>query len=154
MADPIPDPLLTVQVGSPRPADRPARRTFSDREKLRILEAADSCSQPVELGPLLRREGLYCSHLTSWRRWRRRRFPQHPQSQTPPTEADLRHERLASSTPASSTRGGSPAAPGPCTASSPNEAPRARARAGVDLGQHETPFASRARLPLRRDRPL
>jgi transposase len=93
MADSTQDPVTTVAADSPRLPDRPARRTFSDREKLRILEAADRCSQPGELGLLLRREGLYSSHLTSWRRWRRRRFPQHPQSQTPPTEADLRHER-------------------------------------------------------------
>jgi len=89
MADSTRDPVTTVAADSPRLPDRPARRTFSDREKLRILEAADRCSQPGELGLLLRREGLYSSHLTSWRRWRRRRFPQHPQSGTPPTAADL-----------------------------------------------------------------
>jgi len=93
MADSTPNPVTAVPADSPRPPDRPARRTFSDREKLRILDAADRCTQPGELGLLLRREGLYSFHLTSWRRWRRRVFPQHPQSRTPPTEADLRHER-------------------------------------------------------------
>lgn len=93
MADSTPNPVTAVPADSPRHPDRPVRRTFSDREKLRILDAADRCTQPGELGLLLRREGLYSSHLTSWRRWRRRAFPQHPQSRTPPTEADLRHER-------------------------------------------------------------
>jgi transposase len=37
---------------------------------LRILEEADRCSQPGQLGELLRREGLYSSHLASWRRLR------------------------------------------------------------------------------------
>jgi len=38
--------------------------------KLRILEEADRCTQPGELGQLLRREGLYSSHLSTWRRQR------------------------------------------------------------------------------------
>ena len=36
-----------------------------------ILEEAESCTQPGEVGRLLRREGLYSSHLTEWRRARR-----------------------------------------------------------------------------------
>jgi transposase-like protein len=41
--------------------------------KLRVLREADRCSRPGELGALLRREGLYSSHLTLWRQQRRRR---------------------------------------------------------------------------------
>ena len=67
MADSTPNPVSSGTTGVSRPADRPARRTFSDREKLRILDAADRCTQPGELGLLLRREGLYSSHLTSER---------------------------------------------------------------------------------------
>jgi|GEM_PF-2769980 len=37
---------------------------------LRILQVADACSQPGEIGALLRREGLYTSHLSDWRRQR------------------------------------------------------------------------------------
>ena len=48
---------------------KPDRRVFSAAEKLRILEAADACP-PGEIGALLRREGLYSSHLTNWRRLR------------------------------------------------------------------------------------
>src|SRR5690606_39267930 len=38
--------------------------------KARILRLADSCTKPGELGALLRREGLYSSHLSTWRRQR------------------------------------------------------------------------------------
>ena len=44
------------------------RRKFSGAYKLRIVQEADQCSQPGEVGALLRREGLYSSHLTDWRR--------------------------------------------------------------------------------------
>jgi transposase-like protein len=46
---------------------KPARRQFSAAYKLEILKAAEQCA-PGELGALLRREGLYSSHLTKWRR--------------------------------------------------------------------------------------
>ena len=46
------------------------RRSFSAEYKLRILEEADSCTEPGEIGALLRREGLYSSHLTTWRQQR------------------------------------------------------------------------------------
>ena len=39
-------------------------------DKRRILEAADRCTQPGEIGALLRKEGIYSSHLTTWRRQR------------------------------------------------------------------------------------
>lgn len=50
----------------------PKRRRFSAEEKLRILKEADACTRPGEQGALLRREGLYSSHLTEWRRARER----------------------------------------------------------------------------------
>jgi transposase-like protein len=50
---------------------KPKRRTFSTEYKLRILEEADSASPILGgVGALLRREGLYSSHLTNWRRER------------------------------------------------------------------------------------
>ncbi len=49
---------------------RPQRRHFSAEEKLRVLKEADACRGPGEIGALLRREGLYSSHLTTWRRAR------------------------------------------------------------------------------------
>jgi transposase-like protein len=48
---------------------RPTRRRFTAEYKLRILQEADRCV-PGELGALLRREGLYSSHLTHWRQQR------------------------------------------------------------------------------------
>ena len=48
-----------------------ARRRFSATEKLRVLKEADRCSKPGELSALLRREGLYSSHLSAWRAARR-----------------------------------------------------------------------------------
>ena len=48
---------------------RPARRRFTAEYKLRVLQEADRCPSG-ELGALLRREGLYSSHLTTWRRQR------------------------------------------------------------------------------------
>ncbi len=46
------------------------RRQFSGSDKRRILEAADRCTQPGEIGALLRKEGVYSSHLNTWRRQR------------------------------------------------------------------------------------
>lgn len=43
------------------------RRRFSAKYKLEILEKAERCSEPGELGALLRRKGLYSSHLSKWR---------------------------------------------------------------------------------------
>ena len=49
-----------------------ARRRFTVEEKLRILEEADACTEPGEIGALVRREGIYTSYLTRWRRARSR----------------------------------------------------------------------------------
>ena len=48
------------------------RRRFTAEYKRRILQEADSCSKPGELGALLRREGLYSSHLATRRAARAR----------------------------------------------------------------------------------
>ena len=48
------------------------RRTVSAQEKLRILEEADACTEPGEIGALVRREGIYSSYLSRWRRARDR----------------------------------------------------------------------------------
>jgi len=48
------------------------RRRFTAAEKLRVLREADGCTKPGELGALLRREGLYSSHLSAWRAARQR----------------------------------------------------------------------------------
>lgn len=43
------------------------RRRFDTAYKQRIVREADACKEPGEIGALLRREGLYSSHLTAWR---------------------------------------------------------------------------------------
>lgn len=60
--DPVPDPEVVA---------KPTRRQFSAAYRLRILEEADRCTESGEIGRLLRREGLYTSHLSAWRKARR-----------------------------------------------------------------------------------
>ena len=54
----------------PEVVERARRRQFTAAYKLRILAEADECSASGQIGALLRREGLYSSHLTEWRRHR------------------------------------------------------------------------------------
>ena len=61
-SDRVPDPELVEQA---------KRRSFTAKYKLEILEKADACTRPGEVGELLRREGLYTSHLTYWRKQRK-----------------------------------------------------------------------------------
>ena len=49
---------------------RARRRTFTNADKRRILRAADRCNRPGEIGALMRREGVYSSSLSTWRRQR------------------------------------------------------------------------------------
>ena len=58
---PPPDPEVPAKV---------QRRRFSAEYRLRMLKQADACKKPGEMGALLRREGLYSSLLTNWRRQR------------------------------------------------------------------------------------
>ena len=51
--------------------EKAQRRRFTPEYKLRILEEADRCREPGEIGALLRREGLYSSNLGKWREQRR-----------------------------------------------------------------------------------
>jgi len=55
---------------SPEVAEKPVRRRFTVEDKSRILDEADACTEAGQLGELLRREGIYSSYLTSWRRQR------------------------------------------------------------------------------------
>ena len=59
-----------VEHHNPEVSEKPIRRSFPAPYKQRILEEADRCTQRGELGALLRREGLYSSHLTTWRKQR------------------------------------------------------------------------------------
>ena len=62
----------SVDAGRPDPqvTQRAVRRRFNVPYKLRILAEADACAKPGDLGALLRREGLYSSTLSNFRRQR------------------------------------------------------------------------------------
>lgn len=60
---------LVLQPPDPEVVEKPKRRRFTAEYKLRVLREADACTAG-ELGALLRREGLYSSNLTAWRRQR------------------------------------------------------------------------------------
>ena len=62
-ARPTPDPEVVA---------KPKRRQFGAEYRLRILEEAERCTRRGEVGRVLRREGLYSSHLTAWRKARRK----------------------------------------------------------------------------------
>ena len=76
--------------GEGRTDVNPTRRRFSKTYKLQMLGLAEACESPGQIGLLLRREGLYSSHLTSWRRWRRT-YMTDPNS-TKQTSKELRNE--------------------------------------------------------------
>jgi transposase-like protein len=57
-------------IADPEVVPKAKRRRFSAEYKRRILEEADNCTEAGQIGALLRREGLYSSHLSTWRRQR------------------------------------------------------------------------------------
>ena len=70
-----PAPAPRCQIGGQRDRNsevvpRARRRTFTNADKRRILQAADLCTRPGEVGALMRREGVYSSSLSIWRRQR------------------------------------------------------------------------------------
>jgi transposase len=74
----VPNELSGGQVtienaGTPDPevVAKAERRRFTAEYKLRVLAEADACTKPGQIGALLRREGLYRSHLDKWRKQRR-----------------------------------------------------------------------------------
>jgi transposase len=85
-------------VPDPELVQKPRRRRFTAAYKLSIVAEADACTRPGELGALLRREGLYSSHLTTWRAQRDRAAldglePQ-PRGPKPPSPQAVENARL------------------------------------------------------------
>lgn len=64
------DPSSSAPTPNSEVAATAKRRRFSGAEKRRILTEADRCAKPGELGALMRREGIYSSMLTNWRKQR------------------------------------------------------------------------------------
>lgn len=64
-------PVMIVKPDPEVPTSRP-RRKYSAKYKLRILQEADNCTEIGQIGAMLRREGLYSSNLTAWRRQKKK----------------------------------------------------------------------------------
>ena len=64
------DPEAMPSPADPEVPEKAKRRRFSAEYKLAIVREADACTEPGEIGALLRRERLYSSHLVDWRRQR------------------------------------------------------------------------------------
>ncbi len=62
---------MTTSAPDPEVSLKAERRQFSAEYKLRVLAEADRCKGSGEIGALLRREGLYRSHLEKWRKQQR-----------------------------------------------------------------------------------
>ena len=58
------------RLPDPEVAERPTRRRFTAAYKVAILDELDRATTPGSKGAILRREGLYSSHVTDWRRLR------------------------------------------------------------------------------------
>jgi hypothetical protein len=65
-----PTVVAAPAAASPELSDRPRRRTFTAQDKLRILAETDRAAETGGIGTILRREGIYSSALTDWRRQR------------------------------------------------------------------------------------
>jgi len=91
VGEPPPNPEVVPTVPKAR------RRTFTAAEKLRIVQEADACRRPGEVGALCRREGIYSSLLSDWRKQRDAGFLGAPRARGPkPTHdsRDLEIEKL------------------------------------------------------------
>jgi len=96
-----------AQDQDPEVPEKASRRRFSAEYKARIVRAADACTESGQIGALLRREGLYSSHLTEWRRLRdegglaglapqkRGRKPKHDPQELENSKLRRENERLA-----------------------------------------------------------
>jgi len=63
---------LEARAPDPEVVPKAKRRQFTAKYKLRVLEQVDRCTKRGQIGELLRREGLYSSHLSKWRQQRAR----------------------------------------------------------------------------------
>jgi transposase len=60
----------STAIPDPEVVPKAKRRQFTAEYKLRIIREADACTEPGQIGSLLRREGLYSSYLSKWRQQR------------------------------------------------------------------------------------
>jgi len=62
-----PPSARSTAIPDPEVVPKAKRRQFTAEYKLRIMREADACTEPGQIGSLLRREGLYSSYLSKWR---------------------------------------------------------------------------------------
>ena len=89
--------MINLMVKPTEVSTKARRRRFTTAEKIRILREADACAhERGATGALLRREGIYSSHLTSWRKQRDAgQFGKTPKKRGPvATPVDARDERI------------------------------------------------------------
>src|SRR5215216_5228412 len=89
--------MMNVMAKPTEVSSKARRRRFSVAEKIRILREADACAnEKGAVAALLRREGLYSSHLTTWRRRDAGQFGPTPRKRGPvPTPTDPRDRQIA-----------------------------------------------------------
>ena len=90
--------MMNLMVKPTEVSAKATRRRFTTAEKVRILKEADACAhEKGAVTALLRREGLYSSHLTSWRRQRDAgQFGKTPKKRGPvPVPPDPRDKQIA-----------------------------------------------------------
>ena len=90
----MPDPQL----------EKRQRRRFSAEQKHRILDEVDACTQRGEVGAILRREGLYASQLSTWRRQREQQGLAGLEPKVVSTGAATRAERKPGQTSSTTSR--------------------------------------------------
>ena len=97
MTDQATHPKADTKTESTRPdpevLEKAQRRRFTATYKQRILDEAERCTEPGEIGALLRREGLYSSHLSNWRRQQQQALAAQRRGRKASTQA-LQTERL------------------------------------------------------------
>jgi transposase-like protein len=82
-------------MNDPGMPDSPTRRRFTVAYKRKILAAAAACTTPGAIGALLRREGLYSSHLTGWRKAEAAGLLDGPPVRRGPKPAPITRQQLA-----------------------------------------------------------
>lgn len=69
-SEPTESHIKASMIPDPEVTDKAERRRFTAKYKLSILQQVDACTEPGNVGAILRREGLYSSNLNTWRRQR------------------------------------------------------------------------------------
>jgi transposase-like protein len=67
-AEPVDSTIKAAVIPDPEVTEKPVRRRFTAEYKLSILQKVKTCTESGDVGALLRREGLYSSNLTKWKR--------------------------------------------------------------------------------------